>query len=169
MKFLLLLQITWIDGLGNVLHSGIETSTEKYEDGPLFTVKSVLKVMPRKEHHNTTFTCQSQNAADRTPHNAKLRVEVRKLIIKLYWTNKGPHAHPYIITFISNTTFCCTFSNFRVIYDLFLDSIWRIINVHNGRGPKPKARNFDENMLCPTPRKFTWIPTNKNTTVKNHV
>ncbi|XP_014298995.1 irregular chiasm C-roughest protein isoform X2 [Microplitis demolitor] len=69
--------ITWIDGLGNVLHNGIETITEKYEDGPLFTVRSILKVMPRKEHDNTTFTCQSQNAADRTPQNAKLRVEVR--------------------------------------------------------------------------------------------
>ncbi|XP_057323858.1 irregular chiasm C-roughest protein-like isoform X3 [Microplitis mediator] len=69
--------ITWIDGLGNVLHNGIETITEKYEDGPLFTVRSILKVMPRKEHDNTTFTCQSQNAADRTPLNAKLRVEVR--------------------------------------------------------------------------------------------
>ncbi|XP_074105443.1 irregular chiasm C-roughest protein isoform X2 [Cotesia typhae] len=69
--------ITWIDGLGNVLHNGIETINEKYEDGPLFTVRSILKVMPRKEHDNTTFTCQSQNAADRTPQNAKLRVEVR--------------------------------------------------------------------------------------------
>ncbi|XP_011300067.1 irregular chiasm C-roughest protein-like [Fopius arisanus] len=69
--------ITWIDGLGNVLHSGIETSIEKYEDGPLFTVKSVLKVMPRKEHDNTTFTCQSQNAADRSPQNVRIRVEVR--------------------------------------------------------------------------------------------
>ncbi|XP_034936679.1 irregular chiasm C-roughest protein-like isoform X2 [Chelonus insularis] len=69
--------ITWIDGLGNVLRSGIETTTEKSEDGPLFTVRSVLKVLPRKEHDNTTFTCQSQNAADRTPQNAKLRVEVR--------------------------------------------------------------------------------------------
>lgn len=62
--------------MGNVLHSGIETSIDKIEDGSLFTVRSVLKVMPRKEHHNTTFTCQSQNAADRTPQNAKLRVEV---------------------------------------------------------------------------------------------
>ncbi|KAK0173506.1 hypothetical protein PV328_006692 [Microctonus aethiopoides] len=69
--------ITWIDGLGNVLHNGIDTITEKFEDGPLFTVRSILKVMPRKEHDNTTFTCQSQNAADRTPQNAKLRVEVR--------------------------------------------------------------------------------------------
>ncbi|XP_015605672.1 irregular chiasm C-roughest protein isoform X2 [Cephus cinctus] len=70
-------EITWIDGLGNVLHKGIKTTTEKFDGGPLITVKSVLTVMPRKEHDNTTFTCQSQNAADRTPQNVKLRVEVR--------------------------------------------------------------------------------------------
>ncbi|XP_031839585.1 irregular chiasm C-roughest protein isoform X2 [Nomia melanderi] len=70
-------EITWIDGLGNVLHRGIKTTKELFDDGPLYTVKSVLKVMPRKDHDNTTFTCQSQNAADRTPQNAKLRVEVR--------------------------------------------------------------------------------------------
>ncbi|XP_019700021.2 irregular chiasm C-roughest protein isoform X3 [Harpegnathos saltator] len=70
-------EITWIDGLGNVLQRGIKTTKEIYESGPLYTVKSVLRVMPRKEHDNTTFTCQSQNAADRTPENAKLRVEVR--------------------------------------------------------------------------------------------
>ncbi|XP_051171046.1 irregular chiasm C-roughest protein-like isoform X1 [Leptopilina boulardi] len=69
-------EITWIDGLGNVLHSGIKTKCEQYQDGPLSTVRSVLTVTPRKEHDNTTFTCQSQNAADRTPQNAKLRVEV---------------------------------------------------------------------------------------------
>lgn len=77
-------QITWIDGLGNVLHNGIETINEKYEDGPLFTVRSILKVMPRKEHDNTTFTCQSQNAADRTPQNAKLRVEVSVYYINIF-------------------------------------------------------------------------------------
>ena len=70
------LQITWIDGLGNVLHNGIQTKYEEYQGGPLSTVRSILTVMPRKEHDNTTFTCQSQNAADRTPQNAKLRVEV---------------------------------------------------------------------------------------------
>lgn len=37
--------------------------------------------MPRKDHDNTTFTCQSQNAADRTPQNAKLRVEVCIILI----------------------------------------------------------------------------------------
>ncbi|XP_015186955.1 PREDICTED: irregular chiasm C-roughest protein-like isoform X2 [Polistes dominula] len=70
-------EITWIDGRGNVQHRGIETTKELFDGGPLYTVKSILKVMPRKEHDNTTFTCQSQNAADRTPQSAKLRVEVR--------------------------------------------------------------------------------------------
>ncbi|KAI4493872.1 hypothetical protein M0804_002048 [Polistes exclamans] len=72
-----LMQITWIDGRGNVQHRGVETTKELFDGGPLYTVKSILKVMPRKEHDNTTFTCQSQNAADRTPQSAKLRVEVR--------------------------------------------------------------------------------------------
>ncbi|KAL0099133.1 hypothetical protein PUN28_020001, partial [Cardiocondyla obscurior] len=70
-------EITWIDGLGNVLHHGIKTTKEPYDNGPLTTVKSVLRVMPRKDHDNTTFTCQSQNMADRSPQSAKLRVEVR--------------------------------------------------------------------------------------------
>ncbi|XP_029674324.1 irregular chiasm C-roughest protein isoform X1 [Formica exsecta] len=70
-------EITWIDGLGNVLHRGIKTSKEPFDNGPLYTVKSTLRVMPRKDHDNTTFTCQSQNAADRSPQSAKLRVEVR--------------------------------------------------------------------------------------------
>ncbi|EGI57181.1 Kin of IRRE-like protein 1 [Acromyrmex echinatior] len=69
--------ITWIDGLGNVLRHGIKTTKEAYDNGPLITVKSVLRVMPRKDHDNTTFTCQSQNMADRSPQSAKLRVEVR--------------------------------------------------------------------------------------------
>ncbi|XP_018407414.1 PREDICTED: irregular chiasm C-roughest protein-like [Cyphomyrmex costatus] len=70
-------EITWIDGLGNVLRHGIKTTKEAYDNGPLITVKSVLRVMPRKDHDNTTFTCQSQNMADRSPQSAKLRVEVR--------------------------------------------------------------------------------------------
>ncbi|KAJ8681625.1 hypothetical protein QAD02_017417, partial [Eretmocerus hayati] len=70
-------EITWIDGLGTVLNEGIETQQLPYNDGPLYTVKSILTITPRKEHDNTTFTCQSQNAADRTPQNAKLRLEVR--------------------------------------------------------------------------------------------
>lgn len=60
-----------------MLHRGIKTTKEAYDNGPLTTVKSVLRVMPRKDHDNTTFTCQSQNMADRSPQSAKIRVEVR--------------------------------------------------------------------------------------------
>lgn len=63
-----------------MLHNGIEKFEEPFDGGPLITVRSVLRVMPRKEHDNTTFTCQSQNAADRTPQNAKLRVEVGEML-----------------------------------------------------------------------------------------
>lgn len=70
-------QITWIDGLGNVLTDGIEYIVEALPDGRRFTAKSILKLTPKKEHHNTTFTCQAQNTADRTYHSAKLRLEVK--------------------------------------------------------------------------------------------
>jgi len=33
--------------------------------------------MPRKKHHNTTFTCQSHNAADRNYRAAKLLLQVK--------------------------------------------------------------------------------------------
>lgn len=42
-----------------------------------YTAKSVLKLTPKKEHHNTTFTCQAQNTADRTYRSARLRLEVK--------------------------------------------------------------------------------------------
>lgn len=71
------MQITWIDGLGNVLGSGLEYIVEALPDGRRFTAKSILKMTPKKEHHNTTFTCQAQNTADRTYRSAKLRLEVK--------------------------------------------------------------------------------------------
>ncbi|XP_074028127.1 irregular chiasm C-roughest protein isoform X2 [Leptinotarsa decemlineata] len=70
-------EITWIDGLGNVLTDGIENIVEKLPDGRRFTAKSILKLTPRKVHHNTTFTCQAQNTAERTHRSAKLKLEVK--------------------------------------------------------------------------------------------
>lgn len=70
------LQITWIDGLGNVLTTGIDYMKEPLADSRRFTAKSVLKLTPKKEHHNTTFLCQAQNTADRTYRSAKLKLEV---------------------------------------------------------------------------------------------
>lgn len=70
-------EITWIDGLGNVLTGGIEYIVEELPpDNRRFTAKSILKLTPRKEHHNTTFTCQAQNTAERTHRSAKLKLEV---------------------------------------------------------------------------------------------
>jgi hypothetical protein len=77
MEFVLLMQITWIDGLGNVLGNGLEYIVEALPDGRRFTAKSILKLTPKKEHHNTTFTCQAQNTADRTYRSARLRLEVK--------------------------------------------------------------------------------------------
>lgn len=70
-------EITWIDGLGDVMKDGLEYIVEALPDGRRFTAKSILKLTPKKEHHNTTFTCQAQNTADRTYRSAKLRLEVK--------------------------------------------------------------------------------------------
>ncbi|XP_065364987.1 irregular chiasm C-roughest protein [Calliphora vicina] len=70
-------EITWIDGLGNVLTKGIEYVKEPLSDSRRITAKSILKLTPKKEHHNTTFTCQAQNTADRTYRSAKILLEVK--------------------------------------------------------------------------------------------
>lgn len=49
---------------------------EPLADSRRYTAKSVLKLTPKKEHHNTTFLCQAQNTADRTYRSAKLKLEV---------------------------------------------------------------------------------------------
>lgn len=69
-------EITWIDGAGNVLKEGTEYIVEELPDGRRFSAKSILKLTPRKDHHNTTFTCQAQNTAERTHRSAKLKLEV---------------------------------------------------------------------------------------------
>ncbi|XP_037938622.1 irregular chiasm C-roughest protein [Teleopsis dalmanni] len=70
-------EITWIDGFGNVLSTGIEYFKESLIDARRFTAKSILKLAPKKQHHNTTFICQAQNTADRTYRSAKLLLEVK--------------------------------------------------------------------------------------------
>ncbi|XP_030386521.1 irregular chiasm C-roughest protein [Scaptodrosophila lebanonensis] len=70
-------EITWIDGLGNVLTDNIEYTVIPLPDQRRYTAKSLLRLTPKKEHHNTIFTCQAQNTADRTYRSAKIRVEVK--------------------------------------------------------------------------------------------
>lgn len=62
--------------MGNVLATGIDYMKEPLSDSRRVTAKSILKLTPKKEHHNTTFTCQAQNTADRTYRSAKLKLEV---------------------------------------------------------------------------------------------
>ncbi|XP_062141422.1 irregular chiasm C-roughest protein [Drosophila sulfurigaster albostrigata] len=68
-------EITWIDGLGNVLTA--ESFFEPLADSRRVTTKSVLKLAPKKKYHNTTITCQAQNTADRTYRSAKVLLEVK--------------------------------------------------------------------------------------------
>ncbi|XP_050312144.1 irregular chiasm C-roughest protein-like [Anthonomus grandis grandis] len=70
-------EITWIDGHGNVLKDGSEYIAEELPDKRRYVAKSILKLTPRKLHHNTTFTCQAQNTAERTHRSAKLKLEVK--------------------------------------------------------------------------------------------
>lgn len=63
--------------MGNVIREGTEYIVEHLADARRFTAKSILKLTPKKEHHNTTFTCQAQNTADRTYRSARLRLEVK--------------------------------------------------------------------------------------------
>lgn len=70
-----LLQITWLDGYGNVLRGEYFSAEEP--EGRRFTARSVLKLTPKKVHHNTTFVCQAQNQADRTYRSARLLLHVK--------------------------------------------------------------------------------------------
>uniref|UniRef100_A0A8D9EC13 Irregular chiasm C-roughest protein n=1 Tax=Cacopsylla melanoneura TaxID=428564 RepID=A0A8D9EC13_9HEMI len=69
-------EMTWIDGSGTVM-GNVRITEEPSIDGRRTTVKSTLVLTPKKEHHNTTFTCQAQNTADRTYKVAKLKLLVR--------------------------------------------------------------------------------------------
>ncbi|XP_065202863.1 irregular chiasm C-roughest protein-like isoform X2 [Planococcus citri] len=75
-------EITWIDGLGNVVTKkspsvDIHYYVEQIPESRLFVAKSILTLRPKKEHHNTTFVCQAQNAADRTYQSTKILLLVK--------------------------------------------------------------------------------------------
>ncbi|KAG5684445.1 hypothetical protein PVAND_013679 [Polypedilum vanderplanki] len=70
-------EITWIDGNGNVLTSGIEYMKNLMTDNKRYEARSILKLIPKREHHNTTITCQALNSADRQEKTAKLKLIVK--------------------------------------------------------------------------------------------
>lgn len=74
---LLLLQIIWLDGDGNLITNNVEVFKEVLADGKRTNVKSVLKLSPKMHYHNKNITCQAQNAAERSPRSVSLLMEVK--------------------------------------------------------------------------------------------
>ncbi|CAK1549212.1 unnamed protein product [Leptosia nina] len=70
-------EITWVDSNAGVLTQGVTYSVEPLPDGQRFTAKSVIKMTPKQEHHNQSFTCQAQNTADRAYRAASIQIEVK--------------------------------------------------------------------------------------------
>lgn len=71
-----LLQLTWIDGSGTTVTSGIKNVKEPLDDGKRLTAKSTLKLRAQREHHNTTITCQAKSMPDKTVKTAEVKIEV---------------------------------------------------------------------------------------------
>ncbi|KAK2706998.1 hypothetical protein QYM36_014876 [Artemia franciscana] len=70
-------EVNWLDSDGNLITEGVEVFKDLLQDNLRTNVKSVLKLIPKQEFHNKTFTCQAQNAAERSPRVATIRLEVK--------------------------------------------------------------------------------------------
>ncbi|XP_050679543.1 irregular chiasm C-roughest protein-like isoform X2 [Leptidea sinapis] len=70
-------EITWVDSNAGVLTQGVTYTVEPLSDGQRFTARSVIKMTPKQEHDNQTFTCQAQNTADRAYRAASILIETR--------------------------------------------------------------------------------------------
>ncbi|XP_031765183.2 irregular chiasm C-roughest protein-like [Galleria mellonella] len=70
-------EITWVDSNGGVLTQGVTYTVEPLSDGQRFTARSILKMKPKREHNNQTYTCQAQNTADRAYRAASIVIEVK--------------------------------------------------------------------------------------------
>ncbi|KAL4707063.1 hypothetical protein ACJJTC_011389, partial [Scirpophaga incertulas] len=70
-------EITWVNGNQAVIKEKVENNVELMPDGQRYQTRSVLRLMPRKEDHNQTITCQAQNTADRAYRMATVHIEVK--------------------------------------------------------------------------------------------
>ncbi|XP_041985822.1 irregular chiasm C-roughest protein-like isoform X2 [Aricia agestis] len=70
-------EITWVDGNQMVITQGVENRVETLPDEQRFRTRSVLRLVPSKEFHNQTLTCQAQNTADRAYRMATVHIEVK--------------------------------------------------------------------------------------------
>lgn len=55
----------------------MEVVKEDLEDGKRQNTRSVLKLTPKKEHHNKTFTCQAHNRPAKEVMSSFIRLEVK--------------------------------------------------------------------------------------------
>lgn len=76
-------KLTWVDGSGNSITHGIEYISQPMSDIKRSSVRSILKLSPQRHHHNTTFSCQSHNQADRNFKIAEIKLEVN--FLKIYF------------------------------------------------------------------------------------
>lgn len=75
--------MTWFDGDDNEITKDVKKTEELLSDGKRFTVKSTLQFQAKSEHHNMTFTCRSESAADKVAKNAEIKIEVIGLSLRL--------------------------------------------------------------------------------------
>ncbi|CAH2061858.1 unnamed protein product, partial [Iphiclides podalirius] len=95
-------EITWVDSNAGVITQGVTNTVEPLSDGQRFTARSVLRMTPKQEHHNQTFTCQAQNTADRAYKAASIQIEVKygpkiKLLKKAGYKGKIPEGGDLIV------------------------------------------------------------------------
>ncbi|XP_029346962.1 irregular chiasm C-roughest protein [Acyrthosiphon pisum] len=83
-------EITWTDGYGKVIEDGTETSIEAMAaESKRFTTKSVLRFIPKMEHHNTSISCHAHNSAIDKKLQTKIHLNV-KFAPKITLTIAGP-------------------------------------------------------------------------------
>uniref|UniRef100_A0A2H8TWA9 Irregular chiasm C-roughest protein n=1 Tax=Melanaphis sacchari TaxID=742174 RepID=A0A2H8TWA9_9HEMI len=71
-------EITWTDGSGNAIEDDIETSINPMAtENKRFTTKSILKIVPKMEHHNTSIWCQAHNSAVDKKLQTKIHLYVK--------------------------------------------------------------------------------------------
>ncbi|XP_022125300.2 irregular chiasm C-roughest protein-like [Pieris rapae] len=70
-------EITWVDNEGGVLNQGVTYAVEEMSDGRRYTARSILRLRPRRQHHNQTFICQAQNTADRAYKATTIKIKVQ--------------------------------------------------------------------------------------------
>lgn len=82
-------QITWTDGSGTAIAEGFETYVEAMEaESKRFTTKSILKIVPKMEHHNTSIWCQAHNSAVDKKLQTKIHLYVKFAPKVSTWPNR---------------------------------------------------------------------------------